>query len=567
MIPHSHPAPTKRRPAHGLLLTGLLSVPLAACAAQADPEHGDQLYQAQCAICHGPAGEGGQGPALGGVVGRKVAGADFSYTQALRKLDGRWDAERLRTFLANPQAMAPGTSMPMAVEQQQARADIVAFLGTLKPAVNQQAGGNGATADTGVFGGWRQDAPGKMHHIRLADLPAPAPETSASNSSRVVPRPAGAMPQVPDGFEVSVFAQDLQGPRILKVAPNGDVFVSEPDSGRIQVLVPSADGRQAARTLTFASGLDGPYGLAFYPAGAQPRWLYVAQSNQLVRYPYRPGQRAAEGKPEVIVSAFSPGTGGHSNRDLALSQEGPWFFVGVGSASNVADGMGTKSPAQARAWEATQGLGAAWGEEEHRAQVRAYSPDGRQQRAYATGIRNCSGLTVQPGTGTLWCSTNERDRLGDNLVPDYVTRVPAGSFFGWPWWYLGDHEDPRRAGERPDLKGKVAVPDVLLQAHSASLGMGFAPQAKLPADWRGSAFVAEHGSWNRRERTGPKLIRIPVDAHAAPTGRYQDVMTGFVVDDAHVWGRPAAVTGTPDGALLVSDDAGGVVWRLVYRAP
>ena len=189
----------------------------------------------------------------------------------------------------------------------------------------------------------------------------------------------------------------------------------------------------------------------------------------------------------------------------------------------------------------------------------------RTATPYATGIRNCSGITVQPGSGDVWCSTNERDRLGDNLVPDYITRVPKGAFFGWPWWYIGNHEDPRLAGQRPDLKGHVRVPDVLLQPHAASLGITFAPHAELPADWEGSAFAAEHGSWNRAERTGSKLIRVLVDAKGAPTGAYQDVMTGFVVDNQHVWGRLVGVTPAKDGALLVSDDAGGVIWRLSYH--
>lgn len=528
-----------------------------------DAAHGKQLYREQCAICHGPSGEGGQGPSLQGVVGRKVADGDFSYTAALRKLTGTWDPARLDDFLADPQAMAPGTAMPVKVDGASDRADLVAFLATLKPA----AGGPRTVASDsarGVFGGWREDAPGKTHHIRVGDLPAPAPETSASNGSKVVSRPGDAWPKVPAGFTVSLFARDLDAPRKLITAPNGDIFAAETNDGRVVVLRPDASGAKAADTHVFAKGLDEPFGMVLVPAGANPKWLYVAETNRIVRYAYHPGATEAVGKPEVIVAQISPTHGGHSNRDMALSKDGQWLYVGVGSASNIADGMSQKSVADAQAYDKTHGLGAAWDAEEDRAQVRAYTLDGKDGHAYATGIRNCSGITMQPGSGDVWCSTNERDRLGDNLVPDYITRVPKGAFFGWPWWYIGSHEDPRLAGQRPDLKDHVRVPDVLLQPHAASLGITFAPQARLPAGWKGSAFAAEHGSWNRAERTGSKLIRVLVDSHGVPTGAYQDVMTGFVVDNQRVWGRLVGVTPAADGALLVSDDAGGVIWRVAY---
>lgn len=529
--------------------------------------HGKQLYALQCALCHGPQGQGGQGPALGGIVNGAVAKGDFSYSAALRTLGGHWNPQRLASFLANPQSMAPGTSMPVQVTSEQDRADIIAFLDTL-PAPNRQttaASSSSAASAPGVFGGWREDAPGRMYLITSADLPAPLPDSSVSNGSKVVDRPANAWPKVPKGFTVSIFAKGLDAPRKLITAPTGDIFVAETNRGRVMVLRPDGSGKKSAHSTVFAGDLDEPFGMVLVPAGAHPKWLYVAETNRIVRYAYTPGASAPSGKPEVIVAQISPSTGGHSNRDMALSRDGQRLFVGVGSASNVADGMPHKSVEQAEAYDATHGLGAAWGAEENRAQVRAYSLDGKTDQNYATGIRNCSGITVQPATGEVWCSVNERDRLGNNLVPDYITPVPKGAFFGWPWWYIGNHQDPRLAGQRPDLKGRITIPSVLLQAHSASLGITFAPEANLPADWKGSAFAAEHGSWNRAERTGPKLIRVPVDAQGKPTGSYQDVMTGFVIDNQRVWGRLVDVTPARDGALLVSDDAGGVIWRVAYE--
>lgn len=530
-------------------------------------EHGKQLYAAQCAVCHGPQGQGGQGPALGGIVNGAVASGDFSYSAALRKLGGHWNPQRLESFLANPQAMAPGTSMPVQVAGKQDRADIVAFLATLPAPTEQTAAASSSSAapSPGVFGGWREDAPGRMHHITKADLPAPAPDSSVSNGSKVVDRPENAWPKVPKGFTVSVFAKGLDAPRKLITAPNGDIFVAETNRGRVMVLSPDDSGKKSAHSTVFAGDLDEPFGMVLVPAGPHPKWLYVAETNRIVRYAYKSGATAASGKPEVIVAQISPSTGGHSNRDMALSGDGQRLYVGVGSASNIADGMPNKSVEQAKTYDAKHGLGAAWGAEENRAQVRAYSLDGKNDVAYATGLRNCSGITVQPGTGEVWCSVNERDRLGNNLVPDYITPVPKGAFFGWPWWYIGNHQDPRLADQRPDLKGQITVPSVLLQAHSASLGITFAPEANLPADWNGSAFAAEHGSWNRAERTGSKLIRVPVDAQGKPTGAYQDVMTGFVIDNQRVWGRLVGVTPARDGALLVSDDAGGVIWRVAYE--
>jgi glucose/arabinose dehydrogenase len=214
-------------------------------------------------------------------------------------------------------------------------------------------------------------------------------------------------------------------------------------------------------------------------------------------------------------------------------------------------------------------MGSAWGNEANRADVLVTDPEGQEPvRIYATGIRNAVGICVQPATGRLWASTNERDALGDDLVPDYVTHVQEGAFYGWPWYYMGNHEDPRHAGERPDLAGRATVPDVLFQSHSAPLEMTFYPESAagpsaFPPEYRGDIFVAMHGSWNRSVRTGNKVVRVLLK-DGMPTGEYEDFLTGFVIDNGHVWGRPVGVTVAHDGALLVTDDANDTLWRISY---
>ena len=245
------------------------------------------------------------------------------------------------------------------------------------------------------------------------------------------------------------------------------------------------------------------------------------------------------------------------------------MFVSIGSASNVAPNLGGRDPAQIEAWQAQHGLGAAWGAETNRADVLVFSPDGRNPSTFATGLRNCVGMAVHPATGDLWCSTNERDGLGDNLPPDYVTRVARGGFYGWPWYYIGDHEDPRHKNARPDLRGRVTVPDVLIQPHSAPLQMTFYPPgqagaAAFPAEYRGDGFAALHGSWNRALRTGYKIVRIRLH-DGVPTGEYQDFLTGFVLDNDAVWGRPVGVAVAHDGALLVTEDGNGTIWRVAWE--
>jgi glucose/arabinose dehydrogenase len=414
-----------------------------------------------------------------------------------------------------------------------------------------------------AMGDWREDAPGVVRHIRPQDLP-PSPTAAHYGPSAIVARPDGAAPRVPPGFSVTAFAS-LDHPRQIRTAPNGDVFVAETDAGRVSVLRSAPGGDKAATVSRFVEGIDRPFGIAFYPAGAHPHWIYIAENNRVLRFPYTPGDLKAAGAAQTIVAKITDKTGMHTTRDLAFSADGKTLFVSVGSGSNAAESMSVKAPDAIKAWEATHGLGAAWDRDAWRADVLAFDPEGGGRRTFATGLRNCVSMAVQPGAGALWCAVNERDGLGDNLPPDYVTSVRSGGYFGWPWYYIGDHPDPHHKGERPDLQGKAIIPDVLIQAHSAPLGLTFySPRAGLaafPAAYRGDAFVALHGSWNRGQRTGYKLVRVLLK-NGAPTGEYEDFMTGFVVDDHAVWGRPVGVSVAADGALLASDDGSGTIWRI-----
>jgi glucose/arabinose dehydrogenase len=423
------------------------------------------------------------------------------------------------------------------------------------PLLAQTAGG--VLQGRAAFGDWRADRPGLRRLIRPRDLPAPAPEESVANMVRVVHR-TDEKPLVPVGFTVDLFASGLAGPRQIRTALNGDIFVAESRAGRISVL--RGDGSAPAKKSVFASGLNYPFGIAFYPPGTEAQWVYVAETGRVVRYPYRNGDLAAQGEAETVVPRLA--VGGHATRDVAFSPDGATMYVSVGSGSNDADGMGRLSGARLQDFIADRPLGATWGNETGRANVLAFDPRGRNEKIFATGIRNCVGLAVA-ANGTLWCSTNERDGLGNDLPPDYVTRVRQGSFFGWPWYYIGGNEDPHHRGERPDLKDKVTIPDVLIQAHSASLGMTIYDATQFPADYRGSIFAAQHGSWNRSKRTGYKVIRL-IMQDGAPTGEYEDFATGFVINDSTVWGRPVGVTVDKDGALLISEDASGTIWRVSY---
>ncbi|HEU0216621.1 MAG TPA: PQQ-dependent sugar dehydrogenase, partial [Stellaceae bacterium] len=328
-------------------------------------------------------------------------------------------------------------------------------------------------------------------------------------------------------------------------------------AGRIRVL---RGTEKAEQSEVFASGLDSPFGIAFYPPGPEPRYLYVGLPDSVIRFPYRSGDLKPSGPPKTVVPRLTGSGAGHWTRDIAFSLDGTRMFVSVGSGSNDGEGIVKAAPDD---WIAKHPLGAAWGYETDRAAVLVFDPQGQDRRVYATGLRNCVGLAVEPRSGDVWCSVNERDGLGDNLPPDYLTRVREGGFYGWPWYYIGDHEDPRHKSERPDLAGKVTVPDVLIQPHSAPLAMVIYEGGSFPAEYRGSPFAALHGSWNRHLRTGYKIVRA-IMKDGAPTGEYEDFVTGFVTQDGGVWGRPVGVAIAEDGALLFSEDGNGTIWRVSY---
>lgn len=450
---------------------------------------------------------------------------------------------------------------------------------------------------TAAFADWSQQKPGVRRKITKADLPEPNPAESVDNGPTLIVRPRDAWPIAPPGFKVELYAggdattpmqrsenrKETHGPasgtfvmpRIIHTAPNGDLFVADSQAGSIFVLRGVSPTGKAQTISTFATGLDHPFGIAFYPHGADPKWVYVGNATTVQRFPYKSGDLKAESaKPETMVHDI-PGYaqlrgGGHWTRDVVFTADNKHMLISVGSGSNV-DNPDTHPG------------------EFHRADVLEYTPEGKFEEVYAYGIRNCVGEAINPITSKLWCSTNERDVLGNNLVPDYVTSVKEGGFYGWPWYYIGGHTDPRLpqpcangTGPNPqiaqplteeqaancaheDIASKVLTPDVLVQPHMASLGIAFYPEthANFPAPYDGDGFAAEHGSWNRARRGGYEVIRIPMK-HGEATGEYEDFLTGFVTKDGQVWGRPVGVAVGHEGALYVTDDGSRSVWRVSY---
>jgi glucose/arabinose dehydrogenase len=394
------------------------------------------------------------------------------------------------------------------------------------------------------FTDYRHEKPGTIRKITADDLPAPYATKSSGNGPRVVARPAKAWPQAPAGFKVEQYADGLNQPRLIRTAPNGDFFVAETEQGDIRVFRGIDGVGKPKQVAVFASGLNQPYGIAFYPQGPDPQWVYIGNTDSVVRFPYRNGDMKAHGASQHLADL--PSHGGHGTRDIQFSEDGKKMFVAVGSGSNVDDPDDHPG-------------------EKDRADILVFNPDGSGKSVFAYGIRNAGGgLAIQPQTGELWCSVNERDGLGDNLVPDYITHVQPGGFYGWPWWYMGGHQDPRHAGKHPELKDKVITPDVLLQPHDASLQLTFYEGKTFPAEYRGDIFSAQHGSWNKSIRVGYEVIRVPLHQTGHASGEYQDFLTGFVVDDKHVWGRPVGVAVAPDGSLLVTDDGSNSIWRVSY---
>jgi len=364
------------------------------------------------------------------------------------------------------------------------------------------------------------------HHLVRPDQLAPPYATSSSANPPIVMAPSSdARLHLPPGFHIAVYASGLDGPRTMIEAPNGDVIVAETAGGRISIL-------RGGKPFVFVKGLDEPYGLALHQ-----QWLYVGNENAVIRFDYRPGQLEA-GAPQQ-VAPLPPG--GHSTRGLQFNRDHTKLYVSIGSNSNDS----VEAPP--------------------RAAITEMNPDGSGRRIFASGLRNPVGMALNPANGALWTAVNERDGLGDDLVPDYATEVRDGEFFGWPYAYIGRNVDPRHRGERPDLVAKSVVPSVLIESHSAPLGIAFYDGTMFPPQYRGAAFVALHGSWNRSARTGYEVIAIPFH-NGQPAGGYDDFVAGWMTDPhaRRVWGRPVGLLVLRDGSLLVSDDGAGRIWRITY---
>jgi glucose/arabinose dehydrogenase len=400
-----------------------------------------------------------------------------------------------------------------------------------------------------AMGDWTADAPGVRRKIAVNDLPAPSSNVFAINRARVVDRPANAQPQVPPGFRIELYASGFRDPRFLHTAPNGDIFVVESRANQIKVLRDTkGSGKPDANEIFAERDLNKPFGIAFYPPGDDPQFLYVANTDGVIRFPYRNGDLKARGPAEVLGAHLSGGashlrSGGHWTRDIVFSPDGKKLYVSIGSRSNVSD-----SAAEA-----------------DRARIFEFNPDGTDRKVYAWGIRNAVGIVFRPGTNELWMSTNERDEIGEDLPPDYISSVRPGGFYGWPWFYIGNHPDTRHKGKHPELTDKVIIPDVLVQAHSASLNLCFYTGDQFPTEYKGDIFAAFHGSWNRMKRTGYKVVRVPFDHSTGKArGEYEDFVTGFVTAEGKVWGRPVGITVAKDGSLLISEDGNGTIWRVSY---
>ena len=393
-------------------------------------------------------------------------------------------------------------------------------------------------------------------------LPEPHHTSSAVNFARVIGWPEGRTPVAPEGFEVKAFATGLDSPRWLYVLPNGDVLVAEartlPRSdlpaemlqglaaaGSVGVspnrvtLLRDADGDGSAEIReTFLENLNQPFGMAL--VGDE---LYVANTDGVVRFPYEEGQTRIDAPGQLILTLPAGGYNNHWTRNIIATPDGQKLYISVGSASNIGEyGMD---------------------EEVRRANILEINPDGSGEKVFANGLRNPNGMDWQPETGALWTAVNERDGLGNDLVPDYITSVRDSGFYGWPYSYYGQNEDPRRAGERPDLVGRAIVPDYALGSHTASLGLVFYDGDSFPERYRGGAFIGQRGSWNRSEFSGYKVVFVPFDG-GRPSGEAEDFLTRFMADPekGEAYGRPVGLALLPDGSLLVADDAGNAVWRV-----
>jgi len=367
------------------------------------------------------------------------------------------------------------------------------------------------------------------------DLPPPFQSKSAGNGPDSAKPPAGFLPTVPDGFKVNIFAKDFKVPRFLALAPNGDVFVADTGAGEVIVLRDSQHTGGAQERQVFAKDLSRPFGIAFHDG-----YVYVANTNAVVRFKYDQQTSKRTGEAEKILEL--PGGGGHFTRTIAFSKDGAKLFTSVGSNGNIDIEK-----------------------DQRRAAVLVSDPDGKNSRIFASGLRNAVGLGIEPVTGAVWVTVNERDELGDNLPPDYFTSVQDGGFYGWPYSYIGGNVDPRVKPQKPELVAKAIIPDVLLGPHVAPLQFTFYTGKQFPEQYRDGAFVTEHGSWNRAARNGYQVAFVGFkDGKAAADP--VPFLTGLVPNPGgkSVNGRPVGVTVTDDGALLVSDDGAGVIYRVSY---
>lgn len=388
--------------------------------------------------------------------------------------------------------------------------------------------------------------------ISVDDLPAPYASQSARKSPNVIDPPANASLNVPEGFVVNVFAEGLDKPRWLALTPNGDVLVTETRENKIQRLIDADQDGVAESKETFASaqnGLNIPFGMAFATNSAGQGSFFLGNTDEVLKFPFSSGQTALSGRGQKIASLPGGGYNQHWTRNVVVSPEGDRLYVSVGSKSNASE----ESPP--------------------RASIQTMGLDGSNVSTFASGLRNPVGLDFHPQTGELYATVNERDELGDDLVPDYFTRVQSGEFFGWPYAYLSPQNlDPRHlingASKAPDLAVKTQTPDVLFQAHSAALGLQFYDGNTFPERYRQGAFVAFRGSWNRSAGTGYKIVFIPFDGDNRPTGSYEDFLTGFLTDPSGptTWGRPVGLLVMPDGSLLVTDEANNKIYRIQYAS-
>lgn len=374
------------------------------------------------------------------------------------------------------------------------------------------------------------------------ELVAPFSSESVRNSSSVIPWPDGKSPIAPEGFKVSRFADSLEHPRWTYVAPNGDYFVAESNTSksadRVSLLRDTDGDGTIDKRFVFKENLNQPFGMLIID-----NYFYIANTDGLYRYPYQEGAIALQSDGEKIVELSASGYNNHWTRNIITNTDKSKIYISVGSASNVGE----------------QGME----KEERRANIIEVNPDGSGEVIYADGLRNPVGMDWNPVTGELWTAVNERDKLGDNLVPDYATSVKKGGWYGWPYSYYGQVKDPRwKEDPHPELVEKALMPDVPLGSHTASLGFTFYTKDHFPATYKNGAFIGQHGSWNRAKLSGYKVVFIPFQ-NGKPQPP-QDFLTGFIANEeqSEVYGRPVGVTVTPQGALLVNDDDAGIIWKV-----